>query len=92
MNIQPINPLVWVGLFIGYFIFEILYTKYILSIAKLKALRATILSVLIYLITALGTINYIENILNIIPIIVASGLGTYFMLKYEIRRKRNKHK
>jgi TRAP-type C4-dicarboxylate transport system permease small subunit len=87
---KDINILTWIILFFVYLAFDILYTKYILSISKLKAITASTLSVILCGFTAYGTIKYVENFWNVIPIIAASWLGTYFILKYEIRKRKRK--
>jgi hypothetical protein len=93
MNFEDVNILTWAILFFAYLIFDILYTKYILSISKLKAIQAASLSVLMYVSTVYGTIKYLENLWNLIPILFASWLGTFLILRYEIRlKKRNKKK
>ena len=83
-----IKILVWIILFIVYFAFDILYTRYIMSVTKLKAIQAANISVIMYGLTALGTIQYVENLLNIIPIVIGSWVGTYVIIRYEIRKKK----
>ena len=81
---------------IVYFIFDILYAKYILAVSKLKALRSANISVTLYVLSAVGTLSYVDNILYIIPILIGTWLGTYLSLlvtsKYKIKKKGKKGK
>ena len=80
-------------LFVIYFVFDILYAKYILAVNKLRAMRSANISATLYVLSAIGTLGYVDNILYIIPIITGTWLGTYVSLtiasKYKIK-KRNK--
>jgi hypothetical protein len=87
---NEINIFIWIGLFVLYFIFDIVYVKYVLSVGKLNAFQAANMSALLYLLTAIGTIQYVNNFLNIIPIILGSWLGTYLILWYENKKKKDK--
>jgi hypothetical protein len=87
LNLMEVNGLIWIGLFFTYLVFDILYVQYILCVSKLNAFQAANIGVIMYFLTAFGTIQYVSNFINIIPIIIGSWLGTYFTLKYEIRRK-----
>jgi uncharacterized protein YebE (UPF0316 family) len=87
-QIHLINPITWILLFIVSIIFDVTYTKSVLVIARVKAISAANLSVLMYLLTAYGTLNYIHNIFNLIPIAAGAWIGTYFILKYEERRRK----
>ena len=87
-----INILTWIGLFAMYFIFDMLYVKYVLSVSKLNAMQAANISVLMYLITSIGIITFVNNFLNIIPIIIGSWGGTYLILKYEGKKRDKKGK
>ena len=85
-----IDFLIWIGLFFTYLVFDVLYVWYILAVSKLNAFQAANIGVIMYFLTAFGTIQYVSNFINIIPIIIGSWLGTYFTLKYEIKRKDKK--
>jgi len=89
-QIEQINILVWIVLFIISIVYDILYTKSVLYISRLNAVGAANLSVLLYVMMSYGIINFIENIFNIIPIILGSWLGTYGILKFEKHQKNKK--
>jgi len=58
--LEHINIFVWIGLFILYFAFDILYTMYVMSVSRLNALSAANISALLYILTAIGTILYVK--------------------------------
>ncbi len=91
--VSEINLWTWLILFVIYFIFDILYAKYIISVNKLRALRSANISVVMYLLTVFGTIAYVENFINVIPILLGSWLGTYVSISVILRNKiKNKKK
>lgn len=90
MNLQ-INILTWISLFIVYFIIDLLYARYVISVSDLNAFGASNISVVMYLLTAFGTIQYVENFINIIPIAIGAWLGTFVTLKYEIHKRKKKN-
>ena len=85
-----------VVLFVVYFIFDILYAKYILAVSKLRALRSANISAVLYILSAIGTLSYVDNILYIVPILGGTWLGTYLSLavatKNKAKRKAKKGK
>lgn len=88
-------PTLWAQLDFGicmvllviYFIFDILYAKYILSVSKLRAMRSANLSVVLQVLSVIGTLKYVDNILYTIPILVGIWMGTYFSLKIAFKKK-----
>ena len=83
--IGPINPLTWAGLFIAYFFLDVLYTKNMLFTVRLQPTAAANTGVVIYLISIWGTLEYVNNLTNVVPIALASWLGTYLTLRWEIK-------
>jgi TctA family transporter len=74
-------------LMIVYFIFDILYAKYILSVSKLRAVRSANLSSLLQILSVIGTIYYVDNVLYTVPIIIGIWTGTYLSLKIAFNKK-----
>jgi len=89
-QVNLIDPLTWIFLFVISIIYDIVYTKSILHISRLDAIAAANLSVLLYVMMAYGTINYVKNFINIIPIIFGAWIGTYGILKFEKHQKNKK--
>ena len=87
-----INIWLWLGLLFGYFVFDILYAKYVMCVQKLWASKAANISVLMYLLGILGTVQVVDNLINIVPIVAGSWLGTYATLRFEIKRKNDKRR
>jgi putative effector of murein hydrolase len=76
----------WVVLFLIYFVFDILYAKYIIAVSKRNALLAANTSVLILVLSVYGTVSYIDSYINIIPIVVGCWCGTFFCLKWKRKK------
>ena len=85
-----ISLLTWAILFVVYFAYDIVCTKYILYVAKLDAFRSATSGVLLYLLTAYGTIQFVDNPWNMIPIVISSWIATYLTIKYEAKRKKER--
>jgi hypothetical protein len=88
--LRDVNILTCLMLFSVYFIFDILYCKYILATMELEAEKASILSMAIGGIPYLGMATFISNPWYAIPPILGYGVGTYTILKLE-KRKRSKN-
>ena len=83
---------VCVLLLVIYFVFDILYAKYILAVSKLRAMRSANLSVTLQILSVIGTLKYVDNVLYTFPILIGIWLGTYFSLKIAANRKGKKGK
>jgi hypothetical protein len=85
-----IKIITWLGLFAIYFIFDILYVRYVLSVSKLNAFQAANIGALMYLLTGIGIVQFVDNFLNIIPIIIGSWFGTFLAIKFESYKNKKK--
>jgi uncharacterized protein YneF (UPF0154 family) len=82
-----INIWLWLGLIILYFILDGMYTRNIIAIHKLRPNSAANTSAVQYLFGILGTYLCVKtSLINIIPIVIGAWLGTYFTVKWEIKR------
>lgn len=78
----------WVTL--SYIIVDWLYAKYTLEVVGLKpAISATIWASMHFLL-AFGVVSYTENRLYIFPLVVWSWIGTYLVVKFEKKKKKDK--
>lgn len=80
------NIYVAIGIFVAYFVIDILYVYYTLYVTHLRAVAAANTSFLIYLIAAIGVINYVSDYLYIIPLVAGAWLGTYVTVEWEKRK------
>ena len=78
---------VCIFLFVVYFIFDILYAKYIISVNKLRALRAANFSVILQVLSVIGTLKYVDNVLYTVPILGGIWLGTFLSLRLAMKTK-----
>ncbi len=74
---NDLDPLLVAGIFVAYFIYDVLYAYFTISVQNLKAGRAATFSSLLYIIGTAGVLSYVENFLYTIPIIIGGWLGTY---------------
>ena len=77
----------WAWLFTSYFFLNILYTVNAIDTYKLRAVRAANTGVFIYVLAYMGISDYLKNPNNIIPILIASWLGEYLTIIYEIYKQ-----
>jgi len=85
--IESVNILTMIILFAVYVIFDILYGWYIIAVQKLNAGLATILSIMIGVVSAVGIVKLADNPIYSVPIVLGGGLGTYFIIKLEKRKR-----
>ena len=78
---------VCVLLFVIYFIFDIIYAKYIISVSKLRALRSANYSAVLQILSVIGTLKFVDNVLYTVPILGGIWLGTYLSLKLALNKK-----
>lgn len=80
------DALTFILLFIIYFIFDVLYVKYIMYVNKLRPVAAANMSVMLLLISSYGVVSYMQNIYYLASILIGAWLGCYFMVKYDSKR------
>jgi len=71
----------WLVNFILVFSINVLYTRYLKSVASNTILTASLWSCSINVVAALASINYINNHWLIIPSCIGAFVGTYVSLK-----------
>jgi hypothetical protein len=87
---NDINILIFLVLFIVYFTFDVVYSHYIIAIQHLNAIKAGILSIVIGTISAIGIVKLADNPFYSVPIVLGGGLGTYFIIKWEKKKKQKR--
>lgn len=78
------------GVFLAYFLIDVLYALYTLAATRLQPLRAANMSGVIYFLGAFGVISYAGNFLYLIPLTIGAWLGTYVVIFWEARKKHDK--
>lgn len=80
---NDINVLIFFGVGVAYFIYDVIYAHFMLSVTGLRAGWAATFSSLLYIIGAIGVLSYVENFIYTIPIVIGGWLGTYWAVKRE---------
>lgn len=83
--------LLWPGLFVGYFILDLLNTKNVITIQDLKPIPTANVSLAGTVLATIGTyICVTDSLLNLIPISLGVWCGSYFALRWEIQIRARK--
>lgn len=84
---------IWIALLLFgiYFIYDIFYTWFIISVQKLKPTLSASISSAMYLISAVGVLKYTENPYYLAPIAMGAWAGTYLFIRRE-KKKATKDK
>lgn len=88
--INGVNIWICLILFIVYFVYDILYAQFILSVQKLRATLSASISGIMYVISAIGIIKYTDNPIYLIPVALGASLGTFCFIRRE-KAKQNKN-
>ena len=82
---------IWTCLFLFgiYFVFDILYAQFILSVQKLKATLSATISGTMYIVSAIGIIKYTENPWYLLPVALGASLGTFCFIRREKSKVKN---
>lgn len=86
-SFQQINIWIFLGLIVLYFILDIIYSNYVISIGRLRALKTANYSTFLMFLTGLATFEYVQNIWYLLPICLGSWLGSFISIKIEIKQK-----
>ena len=81
------NPLLALGLFIAYVVFDSLHTYNTIQIVKRAAFKAAFSALIMNMVIALGVINYVSNSLYIFPMSLGAAIGTYLTVKLHPRER-----
>jgi hypothetical protein len=87
-----IDVLVWAGLFIGYFILDLLNTKNVITIQQLRVIPTANISLTSTVLATVGTyICVTDSMWNLVPIGLGVWCGSVFALMWEIEIKRREN-
>lgn len=86
-SLKQVNPWICLGLIALYFILDALYSNYVISIGRLKAMKTANYSALLILLTGIATIKYVQNIWYLLPICIGAWLGSFVSIKIELKQK-----
>ena len=86
-SFNQINPWIFLGLVILYFVLDMLYSNYVISIGRLKAIKTANYSALLIFLTAIAVIEYVQNIWYLLPICIGAWGGSFVSIKIELKQK-----
>ena len=89
--LNEINIWTCIILFTVYFIFDVLYAKFIISVQKLQATLSATISGAMYVISAIGIIKYTDNPWYLLPVALGASFGTFCFIRRE-KNKKNRPK
>jgi hypothetical protein len=75
------------GVFVGYFVLDILWAWYMLAVTERRAAASANVCGAIYVLSALGVMSYAGNWLYLLPLALGSWSGTYLIVSHERRKK-----
>ncbi len=85
--VDNFNVIVALGLFIFYFLVEMLDSSLTFSLVQHKSLRSALVTFILYTTLAIEVIAIISNYLYIVPVAVGAALGAYVVVEYEKKKR-----
>jgi hypothetical protein len=85
---KDFNILLGLGFFIGYFIFDVIYSKFILAVQALDANKAATFSIILGTISFSAILGAGANMWYGLPCIMGQGAGAYAIITYEKWRRK----
>jgi hypothetical protein len=70
-----------------YVLTDALYAYYTLSVTKKKPVTSASIGAFMHFLIAFGVLNYIQNYLYVIPLALGSWVGTYAVVRHELKSK-----
>lgn len=96
MNIELLSPnealenfsiVVALGLFVFYFIVEMLDSSLTFSLVQHKSVRSSLVTFILYTTLAVEIVAIISNYLYILPVALGAALGSFSVVEYEKRKR-----
>lgn len=70
---------------ITYIVLDGMYAYYTLAVTKKRPLSAASVGALMHFLIAFGVLNYVQNYLYVLPIALGSFIGTYVVVRYDLK-------
>lgn len=81
--LSEVNIFTCLILFTVYFVYDVLYAQFIISVQKLQSTLSATISGTMYVISAIGIIKYTDNPWYLLPVALGASLGTFCFIKRE---------
>lgn len=85
--VKDFNIVIGLGFFIGYFIFDILYSQFILAVQALNANKAATFSILLGVISFSAILGAGASPYYGIPMVLGQGSGAWAVITFENWRR-----
>lgn len=71
--------------FVAYLLVDAMYAYYTITVTKKKPFMSASVGALMHFLIAFGVLNYVQNYLYIIPLALGSFIGTYLVVRYDLK-------
>jgi hypothetical protein len=71
--------------FIAYVMIDAMYAYYTITVTKKRPFAAASVGALMHFLIALGVLNYVQNYLYVLPLALGSWIGTYLIVRYDLK-------
>lgn len=83
---QSFDIKIAVVVFVAYLVVDAMYAYYTITVIKKRPIASATTGALMHFLIAFGVLNYVQNYLYIIPLALGSWVGTYMVVKWDLRR------
>jgi hypothetical protein len=88
MPVKDVNILIWLFFFTGYFLFDVVYSKFILAVQALDANKSATFSLILGTISFSAILGAGANPWYGVPCVLGQGAGAWCIIKYERWRQK----
>lgn len=72
--------------FVAYLVVDAMYAYYTITVIKKKPVTSATIGALMHFLIAFGVLNYVQNYLYVIPLALGSWVGTYLVVRRELKQ------
>lgn len=84
--VSNFNVLLAFGLFVFYFVVEMLDSSLTFSLVQHKSFRSAAVTFILYTTVAIEVVAIVSNYLYIFPVAIGAALGSYVVVEYEKKK------
>lgn len=72
-------------IFFAYMLIDAMYAYYTLAVTRKRPLTSASVGALMHFLIAFGVLNYVENYLYVVPLALGSWVGTYLVVRHDLK-------
>jgi hypothetical protein len=76
------------AIFFAYLLVDAMYAYYTIAVIKKKPFTSASVGALMHFLLAFGVLNYVQNYLYVLPLAIGSFIGTYLVVRYDLKSSR----